>query len=77
MAGFIKGYICRSKNSNIIMIGTPTKNFKEPKKKEDGRYWYISGWFYTMSVRVFKRAFGFSIKPGTHKPVNIIIVKAE
>ena len=72
----IKGYICRSKGSNRITIGMPTKDFKEPNYNEkEGRYWHIPGWFHTMTVQIFKKMFGFSIKPGTHEPVNISISK--
>jgi len=71
----IKGYVCRSKNSDTICIATglkpPEKNFK----KKDDWYWHIPGWFTQMSIRTFKKHFGFSIKPGTHKQVNILIVK--
>lgn len=70
----IKGYVCR--NNNRIMIAIPTKDFKTPDKK-DGRFWHIPGWFHTMSVRNFKRTFGFSIKPGTYKSINILISENE
>lgn len=78
MASFIKGYICRSKNSDSICIGKPDKDFKKPEiEKDTGRYCHIPGWFHTMSVRAFKKAFGFSIKPGTHEQINISISKTK
>jgi len=71
MANFIKGYICRSKATDKIYISTGSK---PPKKEEDtGWYRYIPGFLITLPVRTFKRNFGFSIKPGTHKPIDISI----
>ena len=76
MSKFIKGYICRSKNSDKITIAILTKDFKAPEiNKKTGWYWHVPGWFHTMSIRSFKRKFGFSIKPGTHKSINISISK--
>jgi len=71
MANFIKGYICRSKATDRIMISTGSK----PPEREEKIGWYqhIPGWFCTLSIRTFKRNFGFSIKPGTHKQINISI----
>lgn len=67
---FIKGYVCRSKNSDTITIA---KGTELPSQKEDGWFWYVPGWFYTMTTRTFKKAFGFSIKPGTYKLIDISI----
>ena len=70
----IKGYVCRSRIgkrvSNSIMICTGTDS---PSQREDGWFWYVPGWFYTMPVRAFKKVFGFSIKPGTREQINISI----
>lgn len=71
----IKGYVCRSKNSDTITIAkgsaTPDKN------EETGWFYHIPGWFYGVSVRKFKKTFGFSIKPGTYKLVNISMSFSE
>jgi len=73
----IKGYICRSrinkKGSNWINICAGT----DPPSQEDGWFWYVPGRFCTMPIRAFKKAFGFSIKPGTHQQINISILKGE
>lgn len=66
----MRGFICRSKGTDRILISTGTK---PPEIKENGWFWHIPGWFETKSVRTFKRAFGFSIKPGTYKLINITI----
>lgn len=74
----IKGYACRSKNSDSITIAISVKPFKTPDmKKETGWFWHIPGWFYTMKIRSFKRMFGFSIKPGTYKLVNILVTEQK
>ena len=67
----IKGYACRSKNTDRIMISVGSKI----PEIERGTSWYrhIPGWFITVSVWRFKKAFGFSIKPGTYKLINISI----
>ncbi len=74
----IKGYACRSKKSDGVMLAAPTEappgNFKTPDiDKETGWFWHIPGWFYTMPIWTFKKTFGFSIKPGTYKLINISI----
>ena len=69
--GFIKGYACRSETSGSVMICTGTK--PPSRRKKTGWFWYVPGWFHTMSVQAFKKAFGFSIKPGTYRPINISI----
>ena len=70
----IKGYACRSKNNDYVTIAAPTREFKTPDiKKETGWFWHVPGCFYTLSVRSFKRKFGFSVKPGTYKLINITI----
>lgn len=66
----MKGYVCRSKNSDSVMI---SEGSKPPKKKGSNRYWYIPGWFVTFPIQAFKKNFGFSVEPGTHKRVNISI----
>lgn len=74
----IKGWICRSKNSDTICISDgckpPEKNFK---RKKTGWYWHIPGWFHTMKIQTFKKHFGFSIKSGTHEKINILISKRK
>lgn len=72
MKNFISGYICRSKNSDQIMIATGSEL---PSQKEDGWFRYVPGWFHKMTVQKFKKIFGFSIKPGTFEPVDIVISK--
>ena len=78
MSNFIKGYACRSKTDdkicNTVMICTGTKLSSQRK---DGWFWYVPGWFHTMSVRAFKKTFGFSIEPGTRKLINISISISE
>lgn len=74
MVKAIKGYICRSKNSDSITIA---KGTELPSQKEDGWFWYVPGWFYTMSIRKFKKTFGFSIKPGTFEIIDITISKTK
>ncbi len=73
----IKGYVCRSKNSDTICIATGSKlpeiNFNG---EETGWFWHIPGWFYQMKVRVFKKHFGFSVKPGTYKLITIDVKEA-
>lgn len=70
----IKGYVCRSKNSDRIMISIGSM---QPEKHPDGHrknwFFYIPGWFHTMSVRTFKKTFGFSVKPGACKQISISI----
>ena len=70
----IKGYICRSRVdkriSNHIII---CEGRKLPSQRKDGWFWYVPGWFCSMSVRKFKKDFGFSIKPGTYKRISISI----
>ncbi len=67
----MKGYICRPKDCDRIMISISSK---PPEiRKEDGWYVHIPGWFDTMYTRTFRKHFGFSIKPGTHEAVNISI----
>ena len=74
MKNYIKGYIYRSENSDEIRISTGSET---PSKNAIGCYKHISRCFYAMSVRTFKRYFGFSIKPGTYEPVNISISRKE
>lgn len=72
----IKGYVCRSKvDKNIsdeVLICTGSKL---PSQRKDGWFWYVPGWFYTMKIRSFKKIFGFSVKPGTYRLVNISIAE--
>ena len=74
----MKGFVCRSKNSDSICISTGNK---PPEKdfggKKTGWYWHIPGWFHTMNVHRFKKVFGFSVKRGTHVHTKIVIQKGE
>lgn len=67
----IKGYACRSKNSDHITIATGSK--LPDKEDSTGWFWHVPGWFCNLSVYLFKKKFGFSIKPGTYKLINITI----
>lgn len=71
----IKGYICRSKNSDKVLISTGSK--APSLKKETGWFWCVPGWFYKLSTRKFKRMFGFSIRPGTYEPIEISISQTK
>lgn len=75
MKNYIEGFICRSRFSSQIMIGMPTKDFKGPRKNKVGWYEHVPGWFYSMPIRAFKKAFGFSVEPGTHSLVKIKILR--
>lgn len=71
MDNFIKGYISRSKYSDNITLSVGSRI----PKAEVGTSWfrYFPGGSFTISVRIFKKAFGFSIKPGTYKQINISV----
>lgn len=74
-AKVIEGYICRSKNSDRVMICIGSEHPSQEEK--NGWFWYVPGWFYTLSVRKFKRMFGFSIRPGTYEPICISITRTK
>lgn len=74
MAKAIKGYVCRSKNSDQIIIATGSKL---PLQRKDGWYPHIPGWFHKLSIWRFKKYFGFSIKPGTCETIDITISRAK
>ena len=70
----IKGYICRSRiNKDISDSVTICVGSELPSQTEDGWFWYVPGWFHTMSIQKFKKIFGFSVKPGEYKLVNISV----
>lgn len=74
----IKGYICRSKiNEDISTEILICEGIKLPSQRKDGWFWYVPGWFYSMSVRSFKKKFGFSLKPGTYQLIDISISKRK
>ena len=75
MVKVIKGYICRSKNSDQILIATGSK--LPEKEEKTGWYRHVPGWFYKMTVRKFKKTFGFSIKPGTCEIIDITISRTK
>lgn len=56
----------------MICVGT-----KPPEKKKTGWFWYVPGWFFTLSVWKFKRMFGFSVRPGTYEPIDITISRTK
>ena len=72
MPKYIKGYICRSKGSDWIQI---CEGIEGPSQEEDGWFWHVPGMFCKATVRAFKKAFGFSIKPGTFTSIEITITK--
>jgi len=72
MAKQIRGYICRSEKSDYIMICAGSK---KPSQRKNGWFWCVPGLFHTLTVRAFKKAFGFSIKPGTFTQIRITITK--
>jgi hypothetical protein len=71
----MKGYICRSKNSNQICIAClfGERIFNKPEIDESGRFVHIPGWFSSMNIRTFKKKYGFNIKPGSWQYINISI----
>jgi len=71
----VEGYACRCKNTDRVMISTGSiPPEKHPiNSHREGWFFYVPGWFHTMPVRAFKRAFGFSLKSGTYMPINISI----
>ena len=75
MKGFINGYVCRSINSDFILISLGNK---PPKiDKDNSWYWHIPGWFHKLSIQTFRRKFGFTIKPGTYESITISVSKKE
>ena len=70
----IKGYVCRNKGSDNIMISI---GLRKPGLQISGQFYYVPGWFYQLSVRVFRKRFGFSVKPGTYKQIDISVSDAK
>lgn len=64
------GYVCRPKNSDTVCIAIGRE---QPSRKEDGWFWHIPGWFASLNIRTFRRKFGFTVKPGMVKKININI----
>lgn len=65
----MRGYACRSRGSDSITIGVGSK--LPELNKETGWFWHVPGWFATMTIRTFKRKFGFTVKPGTVVEIKI------